>query len=122
MPIRRVGLTLAAAFTLAGGCSLLTACDQWALVINGDGLLLVTVVGDGNGQDRFRLRARQSDGSSRTMDVPASGNVTLGNLTGGQLELTLLAPEGCRVGSPNPRTLVVDADESVNVGFEVHCS
>jgi hypothetical protein len=56
------------------------------------------------------------------MDVPASGNVSLGNLAAGQLELTLLAPEGCRVTSPNPRTLMVNADESVNVGFEVHCS
>jgi hypothetical protein len=99
-----------------------TACDQWALVINGDGLLLVTIVGDGNGQDRFRVRARQSDGTSRTMDVPVSGNLTLGNFPAGQLELTLLAPEGCSVRSPNPRTLTVNGDESVNVGFEVHCS
>jgi hypothetical protein len=41
-------------------------------VINGDGLLLVTVVGDGNVQDRFRVRARQSDGTSRTADVPVN--------------------------------------------------
>jgi hypothetical protein len=98
-----------------------TACDQWALVINGDGLLLITVVGDGNVPDRFRVRARQSDGTSRTMEVPASGNLALGNFTTGQLELTLLAPEGCSVAAPNPRTLIVNADEPVNVGFEVRC-
>jgi hypothetical protein len=98
-----------------------TACDQWALVINGDGLLLVTVVGDGNVQDRFRVRARQSDGTSQTMDVPASGNLALGSFPAGQLELTLLAPEGCSVAAPNPRTLIVNADEPVNVGFEVRC-
>jgi hypothetical protein len=99
-----------------------TACDRWALVINGDGLLLVTVVGDGNVQDRFRVRARQSDGTSRTEDVPASGNLRLGNFPAGQLELTLLAPPGCRVRAPNPRTLTVTEDESLNIGFEVHCS
>jgi hypothetical protein len=98
------------------------ACDQWALVINGDGLLLVTVVGNGNVQDRFRIRTRQSNGTSRTANIPASGNLALGHFPAGQLELTLIAPPGCSVRAPNPRTLTVTDDETVNIGFEVQCS
>jgi hypothetical protein len=99
-----------------------TACDQWALVINGDGLLLVTVVGNGNVQDRFRVRTSLSDGTSRTVDVPASGNLTLGNFPAGPLQLTLLPPPGCSVRAPNPRTLTVTEEEPLNIGFEVDCS
>jgi hypothetical protein len=109
-------------FILTAVSAPLQGCDQWALVVNSDGVLSITIFSDGGGPDRFRLRARQSDGTSRTMDVPSSGNLSLGAFSAGELELTLLAPADCRVAAPNPRTLIVDADERVSVAFDVHCS
>jgi hypothetical protein len=113
---------LRAVFFLAAVSPLFTACDQWALLVNSDGVLSITIVSDGNGRERFRVRALQSDGISRIMDVPSSGTLTFGAFSPGELELTLLPPAGCRVTDPNPRTLLVDADERVNISFDVHCS
>lgn len=112
---------LSAVFIFAGVSPLLTACDQWALIVNSDGVLSITIVSDGDGRERFRVRALQSDGVSRIMDVPSSGTLTFDTFSAGKLELTLLAPAGCRVAQPNPRTLMVSADEPVGVAFDVHC-
>jgi hypothetical protein len=114
-------LALGVALLFGGVCPLLSACDYWALSVNGDGLLFIAVIDDGNGRGGFRVRARESDGTSRIMDVPPSGNLSLGNFAAGQLELTLLPPQECSVTAPNPRTLSVRAGDTVNVGFEVHC-
>jgi hypothetical protein len=122
MPIRRMRFVLGAALMFFGVCPLLAACDYWALSVNGDGLLFIAVIDDGTGQGGFRVRARESDGTSRIMDVPPSGNLSLNSLGTGQIELTLLAPARCSVTAPNPRTLSVSAGNPVNVGFEVHCS
>ena len=121
MSIRTVRSLLRAVFTFAAVSPLLTACDQWALFVNSDGVLSITIVSDGDGRGRFRLRALQSDGISRIMDVPSSGSLTFGAFSAGELELTLLAPAGCQVADPNPRTLTVKADERVSVAFDVHC-
>jgi hypothetical protein len=121
MSIRNVGFLLRAAFTFASVSPLLTACDQWALFINSDGLLSITIVSDGYVPGRFRVRVDQSDGFSRVVDVPPSGSLTLGAFRAGEIELTLLAPEGCRVAGPNPRTVMTNADETVSVAFDVHC-
>jgi hypothetical protein len=41
---------------------LLPACDQWALMVNSDGVLSISIFSDGfQPQDRFRVRARQAD-------------------------------------------------------------
>ncbi len=112
----RAGLALA-------GLLYLTACDQWHLSINSDGLVLISVIGDaGEPQHRFRLRTRDADGAVQILDVPASGQLTLRPAAAdGTLELTLLHPEGCRVAGANPRTLSVAAGEEVKVDFDVRC-
>ncbi|HEV2086151.1 MAG TPA: hypothetical protein VGR09_13825 [Gemmatimonadales bacterium] len=101
---------------------LLTACDQWALFVNSDGVLSVSIFSDGSQpQDRFRVRVRQPDGTIRVLDVPASGPLTLSGAAGSTVELTLLSPEGCQVSAPNPRTVSPGADQTVGVVFDVHC-
>jgi hypothetical protein len=91
-------------------------------VINGNGLLFVSIINDSDDHGGFRVRARQSTGVSRIIDVPASGNLTFGDFSAGEVELTLLAPEACSVAPPNPRMINAEAGEPINVGFEVHCS
>jgi hypothetical protein len=108
---------------IAGLVSLLAACDYWSLQVNSDGLLLVSVIGDdrprGGG---YRVRTRHPDGSTRTLDVPDSGSLSMRSSGEGLLELTLLPPDGCRVSPPNPRTLMVAADQQINVAFDVNCN
>ena len=116
-PMLSPSVTLALAALL-----LLTACDQWALFINSDGVLSVSIFSDGSQpQDRFRVRVRQPDGTTRVLDLPASGPLTLSGTAGSTLELTLLSPEGCQVSAPNPRTVSPGADQTVGVVFDVHC-
>jgi hypothetical protein len=100
--------------------ALLSACDQWALFVNSDGVLSITIVSDGDGPGRFRVRASQG-GATRVLDVPASGQLSSSDFNAGEVELTLLPPAGCEVSGPNPRTLTVRADDAVNVAFDVHC-
>jgi hypothetical protein len=121
MQIRPAPFRLRAA--LAVGCTLpLTACDQWALLVNSDGILSISIVSDGfQAGDRFRVRTREADGDTRLLDVPDSGVMTFRSGSTGPLELTLLAPGRCQVSAPNPRTLTVAADETVSVAFTVHC-
>jgi hypothetical protein len=102
--------------------SLLTACDYWSLQVNSDGLLLVSVIGDDvPRRGGYRVRTRHPDGSTRTLHLPASGRLTVRSAGDGPLELTLLPPQGCRVSPPNPRTLMVAADQQINVAFDVQC-
>jgi hypothetical protein len=101
---------------------LLTACDQWALFVNTDGVLSVSIFSDGSQpQDRFRVRVRQPDGTTRVLDVPASGPLTLSGAAGSTVELTLLSPDGCRVSPPHPRTVSSGSDQTVGVVYDVHC-
>jgi hypothetical protein len=106
---------------LAAMHPLVAGCDRWALSVNGDGLLFISVIGDGDDHGGFRIRTRDGGGTARIAPVPSSGNLRLEGVAAGPFELTLLAPEECRVAAPNPRTLTVSADQPVNVGFEVHC-
>ena len=108
---------------LAGGCVLpLNACDQWALMVNSDGVLHISIASDGfQAGGRYRIRTRESDGTTRLLDVLDSGVTTLRSGSAGPLELTLLAPRQCQVSPPNPRTLTVATDQTVSVAFEVHC-
>lgn len=101
---------------------LLTACDQWAVFVNSDGVLSISIFSDGfQPQDRFRVRARQADGATRVLDLPATGALTLSGAGGSAVELTLLSPEGCRVSAPNPRTVSVGPDQTDGVVFDVLC-
>jgi hypothetical protein len=111
---------LRSAFGLAG-LLLLAACDQWHLSINSDGLVFISVIGDGEPRGRFRLRTRDAGGTIRIMDVPASGQLTLTPVADGALQLTLLAPEGCQIAGPNPQTLSVSAGQESRVAFDVRC-
>jgi hypothetical protein len=101
---------------------LLSACDQWALFVNSDGVLSVAIFSDGSQpQDRFRVQVRQPGGITRILDLPASGPLTLSGATGNTVELTLFSPEGCQVSAPNPRTVSPGSDQTVGVVFDVHC-
>ena len=116
-PLLSPPMTLALAALL-----LLTACDQWALFVNTDGVLSVSIFSDGSQpQDRFRVRVRPPDGTARVVDVPASGPLALTGVAGSTVELTLLSPAGCRVSAPNPRTVSPGPDQTVGVVFNVHC-
>ena len=113
---------LRAALSLAGLLHL-AACDQWHLSINSDGLVFISVIGDeGDHRERFRVRTRDAGGTVRILDVPASGQLTVKAASDGPLELTLLAPEGCRVVGSNPRTLTVTAGQEVGLAFDVRCT
>lgn len=105
---------------LALGGLLLAGCDQWALSIGGNGLLFIGVIGDDH-PGRFRLRARQAEGT-RLLDVPASGQLNLSGLAPGVVELTLLLPPGCQVTGANPQTLMVSPDQASRAAFDVRCS
>jgi hypothetical protein len=113
-------MTLPAALALTS--LLLTGCDRWALSIGGDGLLFIGVVGDDQHQPgRFRVRARQAEGT-RLLDLPASGQLSLSGLAPGAVELTLLVPSGCQVAGANPQTLMVSPDQPARAAFAVRCS
>jgi hypothetical protein len=105
-----------------GSSSLLSGCDQWALSIDSNGLLFISIISDGGQrQGGFRVRATQSGGLSRVMDVPSSGRLTLDGFSAGQVEVTLLPPAGCQVSSPNPQALQVGTGGGVNASFNVRC-
>jgi hypothetical protein len=109
--------------TLGVVLALLGACDQWALSFNSEGLFLSVFIlgGDDLRRDGYRVRTRDAQGTSRFLDVPQSGQLSLRGLAPGRYELTLLPPEGCVVSQPNPRNLTVSAEESVTVTFDVSC-
>jgi hypothetical protein len=112
---------LRAALGLAGLVHL-AACDQWHLSINSDGLVFISVVTDHGGtQGRFRIRTRDAGEAIRIVEVPATGQLTLTPVADGVLQLTLLAPDGCRVAGPNPQTLIVAAGQESRVAFDVRC-
>jgi hypothetical protein len=121
MPIRSTRLPLRAVLAL-GYALPLTGCDQWALMVNSDGILSISIMSDGfRAGDRYRVRAREGDGTTRLLDVPPSGRMSFRSGSVGPLELTLLAPQRCQVSAPNPRTLTVAADQTVSVAFDVRC-
>lgn len=103
------------------GLLFLTACQEWHLSINSNGLVFISVIGDGELRHRFRIRSRDGEGTVRILDVPASGQVTLTPVADGTLEVTLLTPGDCRVAGPNPRTLSVAAGLAVDLDFNVRC-
>ena len=109
-----------AALALAG-LVYLAACEEWHLSVNSDGLVFISVIGDDEPRHRFRIRTRDAGGAVRTLDVPASGQLSLPPVAAGTLELTLLAPGDCRVAGSNPRTLTVAAGQEVRSAFDVRC-
>lgn len=108
---------LPAALTL--GVLFLPGCDQWALSIDSNGLVFISIIGEGH-SGQFRLRAQQAEGT-QFLDVPASGRLSVSGLAPGAVELTLLLPPGCQVAGPNPQTLMVSSDQPVNAAFDVRC-
>jgi hypothetical protein len=109
--------------TLAlAGLLFLPACDQWHLSINSDGLVFISIIDDEDlPGDRFRVRIRSFDGTTQTLGVPASGELSLTQVADGSIELTLLAPEPCRVAGPNPRSVSVTTGNETRVSFDVRC-
>jgi hypothetical protein len=103
------------------GLLAIAGCEYWSLSVNQDGLVLISVIGDDNGRNRFRVRSRHSDGSVQVLDVPSSGHLTLRSVADGMLELTLLPPAGCRVVGGNPHNLNVSDGQDLSVDFDVRC-
>lgn len=107
---------------ILGVILLLGACDRWALVVNSDGILSITIVSDGGLPDhRYRVRVRQSDGRTQVLEVSESDQPSFNAMAAGMLELTLLPPPGCVVTGPNPRSLMVSEGEMIDVTFDVSC-
>ncbi len=101
----------------------MAACDAWYLAVNSDGLLFVSVVGvSGEPRYHFRIRTRDAGGTTRTIDLPPSRELTLSPRVDGAFELNLLAPAGCQVAGDNPRTVVVEMGREDRLVFEVRCS
>ena len=114
-------LILPKALAITGLC-LLPGCDQWHLSINSDGLIFISVAGDGiDTGDRFRVRVRNDDGGVRTLELPASRQLTVAAEPDRTVQLTLLVPEGCRIDGINPQTVTATAARSNRVDFAVHC-
>jgi hypothetical protein len=110
-----------AALAVAGLLSI-TACDEWHLSINSQGLVFISVTGSpAEPRHRFRVRTRDPQGSARTVEVPGSGQLTLTTLAGGTHELTLLTPEICRVSGSNPQLIETTAGAVVRLEFDVRC-
>jgi hypothetical protein len=101
----------------------MAACDAWYLAVNSDGLLFVSVVvTDGAPRHHFRIRTRDAGGTTRTMDLPPSRELTLSSRVDGAFQLNLLVPAGCRVEGPNPRTVMVEMGREDRLVFDVRCS
>jgi hypothetical protein len=107
----------------AGLLCLLPACDYWRLSINSEGLFLaVVIVGDDDRfRHRYRIRARDSDGTTRTLELPQSGQLPFNGFAPGPIEITLLVPEPCQVSGPNPRMITGSSAETVTLSYEVRC-
>ncbi len=99
------------------------ACEAWHLSFNSDGLVFVSVVSiPGEGRHQFRVRTRDAGGTTRTIDLPPSRELTLSPGVDGAFELNLLAPAGCWVEGVNPRTVVVATGHESRLVFDVRCS
>jgi hypothetical protein len=121
-PRPKPAATLRATFLLGTALQLLAACDQWSLVVNSDGLLFISIVSDnGKFDQRYRVRARQSNGTTSLLEIPASGQLSSSGLEAGMVELTLFTPPGCAVSGPNPQNLMIRDGATVNVTFDVSC-
>ena len=108
---------------LLAGLLLLSACDEWHLSINSDGLVFISIIDDRHElRDRFRVRIRDVSGTTRMLAVPVSGELSLSPMADGALQLTLETPEGCLVSGPNPLMVTVSTGEESRVTFEVHCT
>ena len=110
----RVALTLI-------GCLPLGACEAWHLSINSDGLVFVSIIGDAEPHDRFRLRTSDGGGAVRTFAMPKAGPLEFSPVSGGALELTLLPPDGCQVSGLNPRSFIVASGQELRLAFDVTC-
>lgn len=101
---------------------LLPGCDEWHLSINSDGLIFISVAGDGiESRDRFRVRVRNDEGGVRILELPESRQLTMPEQPDRTVQLTLLVPEGCRVDGVNPQTVTATAATSERADFTVHC-
>jgi hypothetical protein len=121
-PRPKPAATLRAAFLLAGTLQLFAACDRWSLSVNSDGLLFISIISnDGHSDHRYRIRARQSDGTIRNLEIPASGQLSSSGLEAGMVDLTLVTPGGCTVSGPNPQTLMIRDGTTTRVTFDVSC-
>lgn len=120
-PRPRPAAVLGKALILGCVLQLLGACDRWSLSVNSEGLLFISIDHDGQTDQGYRVRTRQADGTTRVLEVPASGQLSSSAVAAGIVELTLLPPLGCQVSGPNPQRLMVSDGETINVTFDVSC-
>ena len=98
--------------------SLLAGCDVTLISISTDGQLQVVVTTTGSGGDGFRVRV---DGGA-VQAVGAGGTVLLTDLDTGRHSVQLSGvAESCRVEGANPRSVMVQADGTAQVAFQVRC-
>ncbi|HUR93915.1 MAG TPA: hypothetical protein VMY76_05000 [Gemmatimonadales bacterium] len=96
-------------------------CGETFISISSDGRLEIIVRTTGNDLDRDGFTISVDGG--REFAVAGGSEVTLSDLDPGthSVQLAGLA-DNCRVEGSNPRSVVVGADGTASVGFEVRCA
>ena len=94
------------------------ACETTFLSLSSDGDIQVFIHTDGREPDGWRIRV---DGGVEQA-FPRGGSMMLADLREGAhlVELTG-GPGGCRVMGSNPRRVLVGADGTTSVAFDVAC-
>ena len=98
------------------------ACDYWALSINSDGLIHVTVLG-GDGyrpRDGYRIRVIRGPGETSVVNLPESGVLQVDAPPGAQVTLALMPPAGC-IAAASEQSVRVGAGSTATARFELAC-
>lgn len=120
MPRARFSSIMSAAL-----CAMLTSgCEVVALSVNtGTGIIVVRLEDDGHRpREPWRMRVRQSGYPERIVAAAPDAPLEFSVAADGPVELTLLAPPGCRTLGPNVRTVEPSADGTVTARFSVRCT
>jgi hypothetical protein len=122
----RAGLIRSLAVGLVTLGATAASCDYWALSINGGvGFVAISVSGDGvppGGSGGYRIRVRQDGVPDQVVTVAPGHELRIEAKGTGAVEVTLLVPDGCRVGSPNPQRVVPATDRTVQASFALACA
>ena len=99
----------------------LAGCNETFISVSSDGRIQVAVSTSGLDTDTDGFSVSVDGGTEQF--VEAGGSVTLTNLSSGSHTVRLSGlSENCRVEGANPRVVLVDADGTAQVAFQVRCS
>lgn len=116
--LRRARFIALFAASLVGGCEVVAFS-----VDSSTGRIVVRLEEDGRDRrDGYRMRVRHSGAPDQVIVVRSGEPLALTVPAAGPVELTLLAPSGCHVTRPNPRTVEPAADGTVTARFTVRCT